>query len=395
MPVQFATPEPLHAFMRLILEQPDLQARLAPILEPDAFEVAVRAIAAEHGVTLPDGMLQNLFAPDPLGLSRWQDAPVTSDRWPGPGWLPTRSVPGDPPALDWSWLGDRKTDAPLFEDDVRRAGAYPFDRMFRTRTSLDALIGDAGSADTVPLSGFVFHMSRCGSTLLARILGAPPKHLVASEPEPLDAVILWAEQSPAPYALKLAALRAVVAGLGRRRGAGWQRFFIKLDGWHILSHRLLRDAFPEVPWVFLHRDPIEVMASLEAMPGLQSVPGLLPESLLGIENAHAIPQDEYSARVLAQFCRAALGHAEQGGGMIVDYDDLVGAALDTIPRHFGFAPDPDERAAMEAATRVYSKNPSATFAPDSRQKRAAASERMHELAQTHLAEVRRALLTLT
>jgi hypothetical protein len=303
-------------------------------------------------------------------------------------------VPGDPPALDWSWLGDRKTDAPLFEDDVRQAASFPFDRMFRTRTSLDALIEGAMTADTVPLSGFVFHMSRCGSTLLARVLGAPPANLVASEPEPLDAVILWAEQSSAPYPLKLAALRAVVAGLGRRRDAAWQRFFIKLDGWHILSHRLLRDAFPDVPWVFLHRDPVEVMASLEAMPGLQSVPGLLPESLIGIENAHSIAQDEYGARVLAQFCRAALSHAEQGGGLIVDYDHLLGAALDAIPRHFGFAPDGAERAAMEAATGVYSKNPAATFAPDSQRKRAAASERTRALAQTHLAEVRRALLAL-
>lgn len=394
MPVQFATPEPLHGFMRLVLERPELQARLAPILEPDAFESEARAIAAEYGVTLPDGPLQGLFAPDPLGLSRWQNAPVMADCWPAGGWLPTRSVPGDPPAFDWSWLGDRKTDAPLFEDDVRRAGAFPFDRMFRTRTSLDVLIEGARTADTVPLSGFVFHMSRCGSTLLARVLGAPPRNLVASEPEPLDAVILWAEQSSAPYDLKVAAVRAVVAGLGHRRGADWQHFFIKLDGWHILSHRLLRDAFPDVPWVFLHRDPVEVVASLEAMPGLQSVPGLLPEALMGIENAHEMPQDEYGVRVLAQFCRAALVHAEQGGGLIVDYDRLVEAALDAIPCHFGLTPDPADRAAMEAATRVYSKNPAATFVPDSQQKRAAASERTQQLAQTHLAELRRALLAL-
>lgn len=392
MPAQFAMPEALHGFMGLILKHPELQARLAPIHEPGAFEIEARAIAGHYGFTLPAGSLQDLFAPDPLGLSRWQDAPVTADGWPGADWMPTRSVPGDPPGFDWSWLGDRKTDAPLFEDDVRKAGAYPFDRMFRTRTSLDALIRGVGAAEVVPLSGFVFHMSRCGSTLLARVLGAAERNLVASEPEPLDAVILWAEQSSAPYELKLAALRAVVAGLGRRRGPEWQHFFIKLDGWHILSHRLLRDAFPDVPWVFLHRDPVEVMASLEAMPGLQSVPGLLPESLMGIENAHAMPQDEYGVRVLAQFCRAALVHAEQGGGLIVDYDDLIEAALDSIPRHFGFTPDPAERAAMEAATRVYSKNPVATFAPDSEQKRAGAAERTRLLAQTHLGELRNALL---
>jgi hypothetical protein len=34
--------------------------------------------------------------------------------------------------------------------------------------------------------GFVFHMSRCGSTLVAQMLAVVPDHVVVSEAEPLD-----------------------------------------------------------------------------------------------------------------------------------------------------------------------------------------------------------------
>jgi hypothetical protein len=249
-------------------------------------------------------------------------------------------------------------------------------------------------ADTVPLSGLVFHMSRCGSTLLARILGAPLNHLVVSEPEPLDAVIQWAEIADVPYPRKLLAIRAIVAALARQRDPTWHRFFVKLDSWHILSHRLLRDAFPDVPWVFLHRDPVEVLVSLGKKPGIQSVPGMLPEKLIGIDNAMAIPHDEYCAILLACFCEAAIDAHASGGGMFVDYENVKSAAMDLISRHFGFVPDPAEQQAMAAITQVDSKNPLEIFASDSAQKQSRANARTLQIAETHLAKLRKRLQSL-
>jgi hypothetical protein len=384
----FNVPKELHALMQFVQEDHTLQRRLGAILEPDAYERELRAVAAEHGIDWSADALKQMFAPDPLGMGHFGAAPIdVTGGWPGTGWIPTRAAPSELPVFDWSWFGDKRTDAPLFEDSIRKASAFPFDRMFRTRTDLEALLAGAHDADSVPLCGMVFHMSRCGSTLLSRMLGAPEHHLVASEPEPLDAVIKWAETIDAPSDLKIQALRAVVAALGRRRSPAWQRFFIKLDGWHILSHRLLRDAFPDVPWVFLHRDPVEVLVSLETMPGMQSVPGMLPERLIGIENPYAMPQDDYGALVLALFCEAAIEAHGTGNGMIIDYADLIPAALDTIPRHFGFIPTAQEQAAMAATAKVDAKNPSAKFRADSADKQSSADARTRELAEIHLMEL--------
>ncbi len=388
--------EELHPLMRLVLANPALQERLARIIEPDRFAQEMQAIASENALTLPEEALAQMIAPDPAGMRRWLPAPVVADGWPSPGWLLTAAVPTDDSyEFGWSWTGTAKTDQPFFEDSVRHANFFPFNRAFRTRPSLETLIAGHNAADTVPLSGLIFHMSRCGSTLLGRMLGAMPSNLVVSEPAPLDTIIQWAETSPAPYDEKLEVIRAMVAALGRKRDPNWQRFFVKLDAWHILSHQLLRDAFPDVPWVFLHRDPVEVMMSHAAMPGMQAVPGLLPEALVKIERGHEMPQSEYTATLLARLCEAAIEHLKGGGGMIIDYADLLSAAQDAIPRHFGFHPDSDELATMETASKSDAKAPSITFAADSQSKQAMASVELRALATRTMGDLRKQLKLLS
>lgn len=372
--------EPMHRFARLVLAEPKLQARLAAILEPERFEAEAAAIAAEHSIPLPDDVLRAAFPPDPAGVSRWLAPPVEMTCWPGNDWIAGRSAEGTEIGFDWTWLGDSKTDAPLFEMAIRKASTFPFNRMFRIRTSLQTIIDGAPRADSIAPSGFIFHMSRCGSTLVARMLGAARTNLVASEPEPVDAVLLWAERSDAPHDRKIAAIRAVVAAIARKRDADWSRFFIKFDAWHMLSFRLLREAFPDVPWIFLYREPIEVLVSLSSQPGIQTVPGLLPTNLVDIENPEAMPQEEYTARLLDKICDAAITHHSEGNGLIIDYRDLPDAALGQIVRHFGFVPDDEDIAAMRDMTRQHSKTPTEAFSPDSRNKQASASAEMRELA---------------
>lgn len=366
--------QPIDAFMARVLEDPLAQVRLAaPAAVPDYVETAV-ALAAEYDIALAPDDLEARLQPDPLGLSRFDAAPVTLHHWPGAGWLPTRSVPGSNPlAFDWAWFGDAPLRAPMYEDSVRRVTALPFNRMFRTRTSLDALVGDAGNHDVTEPSGFIFHMSRCGSTLAGRMLMAVPGHAVASEPEPLDAVIQWATLSGATHDEQVAALRAIVAALGRVRAAGQRRFFVKLDAWHALVLPLFRAAFPDVPWIFLYRDPVEVIMSHQAEPGVHYVPGVLPPALIGLDTASSTSEADYTARILAKICGAAVEHWPLGGGLAVPFDDIYAAMTTAVPTHFGFRLEGDERAAMTAATIVDAKRPSARFTPDSAEKQNMAS----------------------
>lgn len=365
---------PIDAFMARVLDDPAAQARLAiPIAAPDYVDLAVKQAAA-YGIALSPREIDDRLHADPLGLSRFAAAPVTLDRWPGSGWLPARSVPqSGPPAFDWARFGDSPLREPLYEDSVRRVTSLPFNRMFRTRTSLASLVADHANQRVAPPSGFVFHMSRCGSTLAGRMLMAVPGHAVASEPEPLDAVVQWATLSGAGHDEQVDALRAIVAALGRDRFPGQRRFFIKLDAWHVFALPLFRAAFPDVPWLFLYRDPVEVIVSHLAEPGLHFVPGMLPPALIGLDTSEWTSLADYGGRVLAEICGAVIEHWPLGGGLPVDYPNIYAAMTTAVPAHFGFDLTSDERAAMIAATAVDAKRPSAAFASDSVEKHSRAS----------------------
>lgn len=381
----------LAAFGALVLDDAALQARLGAIDSPDAFVAEVLALAAAHGIALEAETVRAMIRPDPLGIGRWMPSPVTLARWPVSGWLPARSVPtGAAPAFDWAWFGANRLDAPFFEESVRRFAVRPFSTMFRTRTSLQAVIDGAvdGDGEIGPdPSGFIHHMSRCGSTLVAQMLAADPAHVVLSEPEPLDAVLRWAIASDAPIALQVAAVRAVVAALGRWRTGARQRVFVKLDSWHTAALPLLRAAFPTTPWVFLYRDPVEVLASQVRQRGPHTLVGALPNDVVGLTDGETMDPERYVAQVVARFSRAVLEHWGLGGGMLVNYAELPAAAIDRIAPHFGLTLGARERAAMATAALPDAKARDQRFVSDVVQKRQAASPAICAAAQAIISPV--------
>jgi len=374
-PPQLQVAEGLEDFVRLLLSEPALQTRLAEAVSPNEFVVDSQAIAAGHGLPLAEATLRGALRPDPVGLGRFGPAPVTLDCWPGEGWLPARSVlTGGPPAFDWALFGTRQLTESFYEDSVRRTATSPLNLLLRTRTGLDALIAGAAGADTVPLTGLIFHMSRCGSTLLAQMLGAPTHHAVASEPEALDAILQWAQLPGVGEDHAIAAVQAFVAAMSRRRGSQAQRFFIKLDAWHILSLPLLRAALPDVPWVYLFRDPIEVLVSHRRQPGMHTVAGTMPEEIFGISDGCTLAPIEYAARTLKAIGEAAIEGLTQGGGMALSYTEIAASVPTSIARHFGFTPSAADRESMRLVANRDAKAPDRPFAADSQSKRAAADD---------------------
>jgi len=378
----------LARFIGAVLDDVELQAQLGAIESDEDFRCVALESARARGFELAPETITAAIRPDPLGLSRFQPAPVTLERWPARGWMPSRSVAtAGAPMLDWAWMGSARLTAPFYEDEVRRASFRPFSRMFRTRTSLDALIEAAPSSEPAVPDGLIFHLSRCGSTLVSQMLAAVPHHIVASEPEPLDAVVQWASTSDAPLERQVAALRAIADAIGRDRGDGARRFFLKLDSWHVTALPLFRAAFPDTPWIFLYRDPVEIMVSQMRVRGLQTVAGGLPPHVFAIANGEHMPGEHYCAEVLRRTCAAVLEHGHLGGGMAVNYAELPEAMATRIPAHFGFAPEDGESAAMAATTPYNAKAPRQSFAADGERKRAEASDAIRHAVARQIAPV--------
>lgn len=345
-----------------------LQEMLGSIERPDEFVDRLVAIADGFGIVLAPAMVE-----DALANAGRRGAAETTARCPPPYWLPYRAD-SSTIGLDfeWCWFGRAPLTDPFFGDSVRRMSNRPFGRLSRMRTSLSAL--DARSEDTPRRTpdGFIFHLSRSGSTLASQMLAAMPHHLVISEAQPIEATVCWANSAGIPFAEANAALQSVIAALGRDRSGSFRRYFVKLDAWHALSLPLFRRAFPGVPWMFIYRDPVEVLVSHALSAGMHMVPGLIPDLVADALEGAAASLPDYQARSLGRIMAAALDGLKLGGGLLVNYRDIVSAMTSEVPRHFGFTPNGDELEAMIRASQRDAKNPARIFVDDQASKRAAA-----------------------
>lgn len=365
-PAPLADAAPLDRVRARILGDPVTQMRLAQLYDSTLFVSAVMEIAVTLGVTLTEDIVHAAMRTDPLGLDRFVVKPITGRDAPGADWLPIAvASDGNELAVDWAHFAGARLTAPFYEDSLRRARALPLNRLVRQRTPLAGL-ARAGE-DMRPPDGFIFHLSRCGSTLVSQMLAADPHVVMVSEAPPIDSIVQLVESHPdVPIEERAHVLRAMVAALGRNRAA--HHYVVKLDSWHALALPLFRLAFPDTPWIFLYRDPVEILVSQMRQRGVQTVPGTIRFDPYRIDGAEEMSGEEYCARTLDRVCTAVLDNIASGGGLIINYTDLPGAVDDLILPHFGITPDAKARAAMAAATRFDAKTPTEAFTGDSEAK---------------------------
>ncbi|CAN5340800.1 sulfotransferase family protein [soil metagenome] len=378
---------PIDRFRALVASDATLQDHLAPLYVPEQFSTAAIAAGAVHGITLDAEMLHEALKPDPLGLARWGGGDATIDGYPTRQWLPTAIVPtSQGAAVSWvHFAGERLSDS-FFETSARRAGALPINRLMRERSTLQSLIDDPVPDDALMPDGFIFHMSRCGSTLAAQMFAALPGAIVPSEAAPIDGAVQLNHKVPGlSLDIHARVLRAVVAALGRNRTGHDRRFVIKLDAWHMMALPLFRATFPDTPWAFMYRDPVEVMVSQKRQAGVMAVPGEVPPATFGIDQQGEDSILAYGAKVLGRICQAAIEGMAGGGGMLINYREMPDAVPERMLDHFGIATDDADRAAMYAATKFDVKSQGQSFTPDSARKHAEATPEVLAVVERYLA----------
>ncbi len=292
------------------------------------------------------------------------------------GWVPVGAqVEHDQLIVDLCRLDDRPLVEPFFDDSVAACMRLPFHALFRRRASAAELGAWLGPRPAVVPAGFVFHMSRCGSTLLSQLLAAVPAHRVVSEAPPIDAALRGGgADAGVDEATRGDWLRILLTMMTQPPPAESWRLFVKFDSWHAQFMPLILRAFPEVPWVFLIRDPVQVLVSHMRRPGAQMVPGMVGFQRLGTdpEPGSGATRESYAARTLGAICQAAeqARALPASRGIVVDYADFPDAIESVILPHFDVAVGAHDRPAVEAALRRDAKNPWFDFTPDLDAKRA-------------------------
>jgi hypothetical protein len=279
--------------------------------------------------------------------------------------------------VDWCHTGGVRFTAPFFDHTIEQRLRLPFNALCRPQTPVEAVAEATDRTRGLAPAGFIFHLSRCGSTVISQMLAALPQHIVVAEPSVLDGVLRAHFNRPQVTDDERAAwLRALVGALGRPRSEAEQRYFVKFDGWHALCLPLVRRVFPEVPCVFVYREPVEVMASQLRSPARWVTPGFLPAQLLGLNlyKSYTLAPADYCARVLALLCQAALAETDARTFRLVNHRQLPAVVNDELLDFFGVAVTDGERAAMHATTQFHAKEPARPYADDSEAKRRAASD---------------------
>jgi len=132
------------------------------------------------------------------------------------------------------------------------------DRRFE---SLHELTSRVERGSVLPVRALVFHSSRCGSTLLARLFAAEGSTRVFAEP-PVLGRFLWRFAEQLGRGEMQRELAAFVRAFGLAPTPNELGVVIKLPSWALLFLEPLRACFPNTPFAYLLRDPIQVVASI-------------------------------------------------------------------------------------------------------------------------------------
>jgi hypothetical protein len=296
---------------------------------------------------------------------------------PPAGWMPIRAYrEGTRLMADWCAFDWPRAVEPFFDQAVERELRHPFNALFRVQTPLDMLIEQQSAERIPPPSGLIFHMSRCGSTLVTRMLQLLPNTRMAVEPGAISMLLRLIVGRP--DAERVALVRALISAFGRADSAAMQpRYFLKFDAWDTHDLPLIRRAFPDTPWMFVYRDPVEVMVSQLANPSGALLSRVDVCARIGLDSATALamPLEEFCARLLGMCCRVALDNLDDHA-VLVNYRQLPHDLYDLLDLAFGIAWTPEELRHARRALRFHAKQPSELFVDDSALKRRAATAAM-------------------
>jgi hypothetical protein len=225
-----------------------------------------------------------------------------------------------------------------------------------------------------PLGGIIFNVARCGSTLLANMLGVLPGSVVLKESTTVAMLIRRQQTAPTvAERQELAELLTVSLPLfGRLAPAprGRQsaelltaRVFVKPHSSLTAYAGWVLDLLPETPAIFLYRDPSDVVASMLAKPpygGLYDLPR--EEVTPGFPSLAGAPADLSPAGFHAHLWRSPVEAAlalPPDRLLYFNYAELVTdpvAAIGRITRHLGIEPSPETVAQMAGVMGVYAKD---------------------------------------
>jgi hypothetical protein len=281
-------------------------------------------------------------------------------------WIPYKLIEKDNEIyFEWIYLADIKYADPFFDESIAKCRSHAFNsKPFKVVSTVENLIDWSNELISAELKSLVFHVSRCGSTMLSQSLASSLKNIMVSEAPIIDQILrsdLFSDDK------KTSLLKSVIKLLGQKRYPEQKHLIIKLDAWHIFKASYLRSIYPEIPFALLYRNPTEVLKSHQKLKGMHMVPNLLPSIVFGI-SAKEISEntlEQYGGLVLEKYFQGFLDFYKRDTNVVMlNYNDGMKAVLEKFIPFIKVDYANDELEKMYDRLKRHSKNENAVFTGD-------------------------------
>lgn len=281
-------------------------------------------------------------------------------------WIPINLVEKDNQVyFEWFYLADLKYDEPFFEETISKCRSLTYNsKSFKVISTIENLIDWSEELISVELKSLVFHVSRCGSTMLSQSLATSAENIMISEAPIIDQIL---RSNIFSLEKKKVLIKSVLKLLGQKRFTEQQHLIIKLDAWHIFNASFLRAIFPEIPFALLYRNPTEVLKSHQKKMGMHMVPNLLPPNIFGIfaKEIDEISFQQYGALVLEKYFQGFLDFYESDENVtVLNYNEGMKQVVEQFLSFINAKYSNTELDKMYDRLQKHSKNEKAIFTGD-------------------------------
>lgn len=282
-------------------------------------------------------------------------------------WIPYKiDIKDDQIFCKWLNTFNKPFVEPFFDETIGRCRALdPHVGDFLSVSDLMVLEDWAEGLNTIKPTAFIFHISRCGSTLVSQLLGVNAHNISLAEVPFFDDILrLHFNKAEFDKAKTGRLFTDAIKFYGQKRNGKETDLFIKADSWHVFFYEQIRELYPDVPFIFLYRKPDEVLSSHQKRRGMQAVPGLIEPELFGFNREETLQmnQDVYTAKIIESYFSKYLEIiGEDKLSLFLNYNIGILPIIEKVASFINLEIRDDEFSVMALRSQYHSKYPDATF----------------------------------
>lgn len=266
----------------------------------------------------------------------------------------------------WKYFKGIEFTDPFFDETILKASCLEINsRYYRPVSDLNILTEWASTIHSVEPTVFIFHISRCGSTLMSQTLGLDDKHITLSEVPFIDDLLKLLTIDDWLINVEYQAILKAAIGLyGRSDNANKKRLFIKTDSWHLHYLPLFRLLYSSTLFLLLFRKPDDILRSQQKKRGMHAVPGLISDSILGIQSnkTNIANFDGHMIKVLESYYASLIKIAQNDDlSFLANYNEGIEQIINRLASHINIYIDENYRKLIHERCLYNAKFPDQVF----------------------------------